>query len=407
MPSNKTSLMFWAFLVGVAVIFSLKALAQDNSLEIQIAAKEAEIKRLQAQEEVYKKSLSSSKIKESTLRARLGEITKRIEKLRADIKLTRAKISKTRLAIKKLDREINETKKQILYREKSIRTALQSLYELESGNQLVSILKSPSLSSFLSQAQYLKTLNSSFYENLQLLNQEKRKLAFLKSGQLTRKEELEELDRQLSTQDKIVTTQKKESGELLKATQNQEKFYQKLISEIQARQAEIQKEVFKLEDQLRGRVAGFPSPRPNILTWPLVGRLTQRYGPTNQTGFYNDVYKFHNGVDIALVFGAPIKAALDGVVSGIGDNGHYAYGKWVSIRHSNGLTTLYSHLSGDTVSIGDQVAPGQIIGFEGDTGFVTGPHLHFTVYATNTFRIENRWFGLLPLGGSLDPLPYF
>ncbi|MEK7578525.1 MAG: M23 family metallopeptidase, partial [Patescibacteria group bacterium] len=79
---------------------------------------------------------------------------------------------------------------------------------------------------------------------------------------------------------------------------------------------------------------------------------------------------------------------------------------WLAVRHNNGLTTLYAHLSAKTVSVGQTVSQGQIIGYEGSTGFVTGPHLHFTVYSTNTFRVEKRWFGLLPLGGSVNPFDY-
>ena len=89
-----------------------------------------------------------------------------------------------------------------------------------------------------------------------------------------------------------------------------------------------------------------------------------------------------------------------------GDNGRYAYGEWLAIRHNNGLTTLYTHLSAKAVSVDQAVSQGQIIGYEGSTGFVTGPHLHFTVYSTNTFKVEKRWFGLLPLGGSVNPFDY-
>ena len=157
---------------------------------------------------------------------------------------------------------------------------------------------------------------------------------------------------------------------------------------------------------MRGEVTGIPPSQPGALTWPLLGRITQGYGATSITGFYNAAYKFHNGIDIAAYYGAPITASLDGVIAASGSNGSYAYGNWIAIRHNNGLTTLYAHLSAKAVSAGERVSQGQVIGYQGSSGFVTGPHLHFTVYSSNTFKTEKRWFGLLPLGGSVDPLDY-
>ncbi|HEY4508236.1 MAG TPA: M23 family metallopeptidase, partial [Candidatus Paceibacterota bacterium] len=67
-----------------------------------------------------------------------------------------------------------------------------------------------------------------------------------------------------------------------------------------------------------------------------------------------------------------------------------SYGKWVLIEHANGLSTLYAHLSLIKVSEGQEVATGETVGYSGETGYATGPHLHFTVYATQGVRIMNR-----------------
>ncbi|PJA64920.1 MAG: hypothetical protein CO159_00510 [Candidatus Portnoybacteria bacterium CG_4_9_14_3_um_filter_40_10] len=152
--------------------------------------------------------------------------------------------------------------------------------------------------------------------------------------------------------------------------------------------------------------SSIPVYRSGVLAWPLQGAINQRYGPTSQTGFINDAYNFHNGIDIDANIGDPIKSAGDGVVKAIGNDGKYAYGKWVAIDHQNGLITLYGHFSGYAVSVGQKVKAGQVIGYAGNTGFSTGPHLHFTVYAANTFSVQDKWYGLLPLGGSINPMNY-
>ena len=88
----------------------------------------------------------------------------------------------------------------------------------------------------------------------------------------------------------------------------------------------------------------------------------------------------YNGVDLAASYGAPVMAAAAGQViisRSSGWNG--GYGNYVVIAHANGTQTLYSHLSSNTVGGGQFVAQGQVIGYEGQTGKATGPHLHFEV----------------------------
>lgn len=96
----------------------------------------------------------------------------------------------------------------------------------------------------------------------------------------------------------------------------------------------------------------------------------------------------HNGVDLAGVpVGTPIKAAADGVVI-IAKMGGYngGYGNYIVISHPNGTQTLYGHLNSISISRGDQVNQGQVIGGLGNTGRSTGPHLHFEVRgAVNPF----------------------
>ena len=103
-----------------------------------------------------------------------------------------------------------------------------------------------------------------------------------------------------------------------------------------------------------------------ILKWPLDAvKITQHFGNTAfaMAGAYNG--KGHNGIDFRAPIGTPIKASLSGVVVDTGNTdsvrGCYSFGKWVLIRHGNGLDTIYAHLSQIGVSPRQSVGTGPVI----------------------------------------------
>lgn len=110
-------------------------------------------------------------------------------------------------------------------------------------------------------------------------------------------------------------------------------------------------------------------------SWPLEGRVTSSFGerqdPINGEG------AFHAGIDIAASYGTPVRAAADGEVmrAGFGTG----YGREIVIDHGHSVSTVYGHLSAMSVVAGDHVTRGQVIGYVGESGRSTGPHLHYEV----------------------------
>lgn len=99
---------------------------------------------------------------------------------------------------------------------------------------------------------------------------------------------------------------------------------------------------------------------------------------TVRSGFMFRRTREHKGVDLKLVLGEPIKAAFDGKVRIVMTSRYTGgYGNLVVIRHANGLETYYGHLQKHNVKENDIVKAGEVIGFGGNTGRSTGPHLHF------------------------------
>jgi murein DD-endopeptidase MepM/ murein hydrolase activator NlpD len=124
-------------------------------------------------------------------------------------------------------------------------------------------------------------------------------------------------------------------------------------------------------------------------------RITQYFGNTPFSTANPQIYNGHghSGVDLAASPGTPIKAARGGTILGTGNTDvtcpGASYGKWVFIKHDDGLSTLYAHLSTFAVSKGQTVTRGQVIGYSGTTGYATGPHLHFAVFASSGSEIAS------------------
>lgn len=109
--------------------------------------------------------------------------------------------------------------------------------------------------------------------------------------------------------------------------------------------------------------------------WPLEGRVTSSFGerqdPINGEG------AFHAGIDIAAPYGSPVRAAGDGDVTAA--TMERGYGREITVNHGHNVETVYGHLSSMAVVPGQHVTRGQVIGYVGESGRSTGPHLHYEV----------------------------
>ncbi len=121
--------------------------------------------------------------------------------------------------------------------------------------------------------------------------------------------------------------------------------------------------------------------------WPVSGRISSVFGLRR---FFNEQERNpHTGLDIAAPEGTDIKTAADGIVIEAGD--FFFSGNMVYVDHGQGLISLYAHLSRIDVKPGDSLRRGDILGAVGQTGRVTGAHLHFAVIA-NGVLVDPLYF---------------
>jgi murein DD-endopeptidase MepM/ murein hydrolase activator NlpD len=142
---------------------------------------------------------------------------------------------------------------------------------------------------------------------------------------------------------------------------------------------------------------GAQSPAPGVA--PTTG-----FGAKDTSGIWSGSNNSHTGQDYPMPIGSDVQAALDGIV--MDDAPGYEYGITVQIDHENGFQTLYGHLSQALVKPGDRVRKGQVIGKSGDTGNVTGPHLHFEVRKGSNNPVNPQELLSSPFGNANSLLSY-
>ncbi|GAB6392087.1 MAG: M23 family peptidase [Treponematales bacterium] len=115
----------------------------------------------------------------------------------------------------------------------------------------------------------------------------------------------------------------------------------------------------------------------SLFITPVNGRFTSHYGFRRSP--FTGARQWHDGIDFAAPLGTPVKAAMPGTVESVAYDDP-VFGINVTVRHHSGYKTRYCHLNEAAVQPGVHVAASTVIGYVGNTGISTGPHLHFTVY---------------------------
>jgi len=394
-------------------------------LRTKIEDRNTQIQELEKDIKEYQNKLETVGKEKDSLQKAVQLLELSGKKLATDLKITENKISSTDLNIQKLSIEILDKKERIAQNNEALSESVRRMDEFDSSSLLEIVLEYEKMSDFWNIIENLEKFQASVQENLNVLKVLKEDYTNKKSEEEQKKRELANLKSQLSDQKKIVDYNKAEQNKLLAETKNKESNYKTMLDNKKILKDQFEKELLALESELQITIDpnSIPRAKAGILNWPLDSVfITQYFGNTSfsKAGAYNG--SGHNGVDFRASVGTRVKASLGGIVTGTGNTdlykGCYSYGKWVLVKHENGLSTLYAHLSLIKVVTGESVNEGDIIGYSGNTGYSTGPHLHLTVYATQGVKIvrlgnikkitncSNSIIPVAPLNAYLNPLDY-
>jgi murein DD-endopeptidase MepM/ murein hydrolase activator NlpD len=339
--------------------------SEVEELNSRIGVLEQQVADLRAQEAAAEAELAAKQAELDEALADLSEAHDRLEILRA-----------------RLERALGE-----------LSDRLVAIYEAGSPDLVSVLLSSDGFDDLVQRSAYLEAIqeqNENVVDRVRdLRDQMQRTVAKLRAA----KETIEEAR-------DIIAAKEAEIASARAGVESQEAELESVRAERQAALDEVNSHVDRLEEnesdlqnkiqqQIAEATLGVPAlpagtpgaPSSAGFIWPVNGILTSGFG-----------YRWgsmHEGIDIAVPEGTPILAAASGTVILAGYTG--GYGNYTCIDHGSGLSTCYGHQSGYAVSSGSSVTQGQVIGYSGNTGSSTGPHLHFEV------RIN---------GAAVDPLGY-
>lgn len=403
--------------VVTMVLFGLSHFVLAQTDEEKMADLKAQIQILEQQAEQLKGTISQKKEQADTLKNQIANLKGQIASLQIQISLTGKKITKTAIEINDMQNNIFDTQSKIDKQKSTIGQLLLFIDQRDKDSLLSVILKNNDLSDYFRQTQAAINVNTNLMSLVNDLQKTEVQLNQNKNNLEEKKSDFESLKQQQSAQKISLSQVTQGKDQLLKKTKSDEAAYQKLLLETEELQRQANLEVFKLEEQMRLAIDpnSLPLARHGVLAWPVEGVKSQYYGciisifaRRNYPSCTENNKKggFHNGLDIATSFGTPIHTAENGKVVAMGD-APYAYGVWAAIEHENGLVTAYTHMSVRSVSIGQEVKRGDVVGNMGSTGLSTGSHVHFMVYAPKTFTTKPSTIsGTLPIGATLNPLDY-
>jgi murein DD-endopeptidase MepM/ murein hydrolase activator NlpD len=400
--------IFGSFLAILAV-FSMTQLVYGDQAEIdrlnsEIDEKLDRIDQIDREIARQRSALNDASGRANNLENTIGQLESTKSKLENDIKLTETQIERAELTIQKLNLEIGEKEKLINDNFDALADSVRKTNQLENITWVERFLGYDTMSDFWSNFELIqKKLQTDVSELLRLQEE-------LKNKESAKNSERNELAKQkviLAGETEVVEITAQEKETLLQQTKREEAEYQRLLNQKMAERRAFEEQLLEIESQLNFLIDSdsYPEPRRGILSWPLDNIVvTQQFGGTqfakNNAGVYGRPY--HPGTDFGVPVGSHVKSVYGGVVKGVGNTDNYpgcvAWGGWVLVEHDNGLSSLYAHLSRPLVSQGQRVERGEVIALSGNTGFSTGPHLHFGLYATQGVRVGP--YGTYKPGGS-------
>jgi len=376
-------------------------------IEARIREKNRELEIIQRQITDTQHKLDATSQERRTLSRDIQRAEHTIRNLELNMRESEINIDRLTLLIENLTNERADAEINITQSKENIASVIRAIHQKERTSLLITLLSNTSLALSMLEITNLLQLQQTIREEISSLHNLSITLGSNIKEADDKKIALKNEQLNLENRRVIMRNERVYQQTILREARNQEAVYQRQLAELEQRQKRVSDQVEDLEEQLRKDFDVNIAPGRGFLIKPFTGhrRITQPFG---STAFARVAYRtrFHNGIDYGMPVGTPILAAASGRVFAVGCNGRFQYGKYIVIQHRDNFFTLYGHLSRQSVVVGQSVERGELIGFSGNTGFSTGPHLHLGVYQTMALR-GFAGAGPIPVGVTMNPADYF
>lgn len=385
--------IFGLFLPALLLVapFVSAQVSEIDRLQNEIDQRSNRLSQIDAEIAKFEAELAVVGGEKKTLQSAINRLELERKKVNADISRTETLISSTDLEINKLVLEISKTQNDMDGTKDAISAIIRQEYQSGDTTLIELMLGNERLSQFWNKLDAHQSIRETLAVKVSELDSYQEILTGKRSTNEDKRGELSSLKTQYTGQNEVLVNNKNEQAKLLEVTKNEEQTYQQLLAAKQQAKEDIQREMREFESKLQFVLnpSTIPTAGSAVFSWPLANVIiTQYFGGTEFAARNAGAYggrAYHPGVDMGAPSGTAIMAPLSGTVRATGNTdavpGCYSWGKWTLIDHANGLSTLYAHQSAVNVGAGQSVSTGEVIGYVGNTGFSTGPHLHFTVYA--------------------------
>lgn len=405
-----TLLAFLSIVLTILGTFSAPHIHAQSKEEIESKIEDHNKKIQDLEKEIsgYQQQLTVLGSQKNTLQSAIKTIDVSRQQTSTQIHVTQNKIAATNLKLQELSGSISEKEYLIELDKRTVAASLRDIDDADDFSMVEQLLSAGTLAELWETIDQRAMISNALRQHAQSLFVAKKELTVKKDEESGKKKELTSFSSELLTQKKSLDVQKAEKDKLLTQTKSQESTYQSLIEKKRAEQKAFEAELSNLENTLKavGRESVTASGAGALIAPVAAGfSITQGYGLTAfaRSGAYgydtSGQPNPHNGIDYGVPIGTPVRAAAGGTVRAWGNTdavaGCYSFGKWVLIDHPNGISTAYLHLSEIRVAKGQSVAAGDTIALSGNTGYSTGPHLHFAAYVQQGVSVMNlaTWYG--------------
>ncbi|MFZ4084595.1 MAG: murein hydrolase activator EnvC family protein [Vampirovibrionia bacterium] len=355
-------------LTSILPLFALIDLTGKQSLTVN--EKKKILDDINEQKSTLSEKIKQARLKEAEASKTLRQIDHKLTDARKQVAVQSRYLSSNQEAWKKTKARLDELNDKKAIVEEKAKERVVAIYKKSQLRFIDSLIRSQSPTDYMDYLYFQRKVIDFDKKLLDTLKSQSEDIAKYGSSLEEETKRIEQITSKLKNIEEDIVYQQKKQKEILSKLRQETAMYES--SERQLERESI-KLVYKISELSTGKNDNPES--TGSFSYPVRAPITSPFGPRRHPIF--GVRSMHSGIDLAAPYGTPIKASEGGVVIYSGWYG--GYGKVVILDHAKGFSTLYAHLSSTKVAVGARVRQGEVVGFEGSTGYATGPHLHFEV----------------------------